>query len=180
MSMAALPLVSESMSYVIMGVSGCGKTSVGQGIADALGMGFIEGDALHPPANVEKMSRGIPLTDEDRFPWLDLIGRAIGGAAGEGRGVVVSCSALKRIYRHRLRGFAAGRLTFVYLKGTEDLLGQRLTARKGHFMPASLLQSQLAALEDPTGEGGVVAVDISGSVPEIITESLEAIRNLYG
>jgi len=138
-------------------------------------MDFVEGDALHPPANVEKMSRGIPLTDEDRFPWLDRIGRAI----GEGR-VVVSCSALKRIYRDRLRAFAGGQLAFVYLKGTEDLLLQRLTARKGHFMPASLLQSQLATLEDPTDEGGVVAVDISGSVPEIIATSLEAIRNLHG
>jgi gluconokinase len=164
------------MSYVVMGVSGCGKTSIGQGVADALRMDFVEGDALHPPANIEKMSRGIPLTDEDRFPWLDRIGRAI----GEGRGVVVSCSALKQIYRDRLRGFAAGQLIFVYLKGTEDLLLQRLTARKGHFMPASLLQSQLAALEDPMGEGGVVAVDISGSVPEIIAASLEAIRNLHG
>lgn len=168
------------MAYVIMGVSGCGKTSVGRAIADALGLDFIEGDALHPPANVGKMSRGIPLTDADRFPWLDRIGEAICGAAGQGRGVVVSCSALRRIYRDRLRVFAERRLTFVFLKGSEDVLRQRLTARTGHFMPASLLASQLAALEDPSGEGGVLAVDIGGSVPEIVAASVEAIRNLHG
>lgn len=93
---------------------------------------------MHPPANVEKMSRGIPLTDADRFPWLDRIGNSIRSATEEDRSVVVACSALRRIYRDRLREFAGGRLIFIFLRGAEELLRQRLVVRKGHFMPISL------------------------------------------
>ena len=96
------------MAYVVMGVSGCGKTSVGAAISGHLGLDFVEGDALHPAANVEKMSKGIPLDDADRLPWLDLIGGAIETSLGEGCGLVVSCSSLKKSYRDRLRGFAGG------------------------------------------------------------------------
>jgi len=163
------------MVYVVMGVSGCGKSSVGAAVATHLGLAFIEGDALHPAANVEKMSRGIPLEDADRFPWLDRIGATIQAKLAEDHGLVVSCSALKKIYRDRLRGFADGRLTFIFLKGSEELLAGRMAARKGHFMPASLLSSQFATLEDPSAEGQVVAVDISGTTVDVIARTLNAL-----
>jgi gluconokinase len=160
------------MIYVVMGVSGCGKTSVGEAIARHLGLDFVEGDALHPGANVDKMSKGIPLDDADRFPWLDRIGGAIATALADNRGLVVSCSSLKKIYRDRLRGFASGRLTFIFLKGSEDLLTGRMAARKGHFMPVSLLQSQLATLEDPSEEDKVITVDITGPTADVIERAL--------
>jgi gluconokinase len=160
------------MAYVVMGVSGCGKTSVGEAIARHLGVAFIEGDALHPQSNIAKMSQGIPLTDDDRFPWLDRIGEEIRTALTEGKGIVTSCSSLRKIYRDRLRAFAGGKLTFVFLKGSEELLAGRLAARKGHFMPPSLLRSQFATLEDPSGEDGVLTVDISGTTAEVIEIAL--------
>jgi gluconokinase len=160
------------MAYVVMGVSGCGKTSVGEAIARYLDLPFIEGDALHPQSNIAKMSQGIPLTDDDRFPWLDRIGEEIRTALTEGKGIVASCSSLRKIYRDRLRAFAGGKLTFVFLKGSEELLAGRLAARKGHFMPPSLLRSQFATLEDPSGEDGVLTVDISGTTAEVIEIAL--------
>jgi gluconokinase len=163
------------MSVVVMGVSGSGKTSVGEAIAARLSLPFVEGDALHPAANVEKMSHGIPLVDEDRMPWLDIIAARIAEAAGRGQGIVVSCSALKRIYRDRLRATAGGPLRFVYLEGSRALLSERLGARKGHFMPASLLQSQLEALEVPTGEPGVVTVGINDDVDGIAAAAVSAL-----
>lgn len=172
MSTAASQQHSEPI-YVLMGVSGCGKTSVGEAVAADLGFEFIEGDALHPPANVEKMAQGIPLNDEDRFPWLDRIGARI--AEADGHGLVVSCSSLKKIYRERLRSFAKEPLTFVFLKGSEELLTERMARRKGHFMPLSLLKSQLATLEDPSGEPGVITVDISGTSQDVIERTLRAI-----
>jgi gluconokinase len=164
--------VTKARAIVVMGVSGCGKTSVAEGLAAALGAAFIEGDSLHPAANVEKMSRGIPLSDADRWPWLDTIGGAMAAALGEGRGVVVSCSALKRVYRDRLRQAAGGSLAFVFLKGSRDLLMVRMAARRNHFMPVSLLDSQLATLEDPSGEEGVVTVDIDRSIESIVEVAL--------
>ena len=180
MSMAASrpasdPVAANVGAYVVMGVSGCGKSSVGEAIARHLGLAFIEGDALHPQTNIAKMSEGIPLTDDDRFPWLDMIGREIAAAVEAGRGIVVSCSALKKIYRDRLRAFAQGRLTFVFLHGSEAVLASRLATRKGHFMPASLLRSQLATLEDPTGEDGVLGVDVSGTQAEVIETAIEQV-----
>jgi gluconokinase len=163
------------MIYIVMGVSGCGKSSVGEAVAVHLGLAFLEGDALHPESNVEKMSRGIPLTDEDRFPWLDRIGVEMAAALAEGRGLVVSCSSLKKVYRERLRGFAHGRLTFIFLKGSEELLTARMAARTGHFMPVSLLKSQLATLEDPQGEPLVITVNISGTSAEVIENTLKAL-----
>ena len=163
------------MVYVVMGVSGCGKTSVGEAVAAHLELTFIEGDVLHPAANVAKMSKGIPLNDDDRFPWLDRIGEAIQTNLAEGHGLVVSCSSLKKIYRDRLRDSAGGRLTFIYLKGPEALLAGRMAARKGHFMPTSLLKSQLATLEDPSAEDQVVTVDISGTTGDVVERTLQAI-----
>ena len=178
MLMAASQPVSKPMAYVVMGVSGCGKSSVGEAVAKHLGLAFIEGDALHPESNVTKMSQGIPLTDVDRFPWLDRIGVEIGAALNAGNGIVISCSALRKIYRDRLRAFANGQLAFIFLKGSEEVLAGRLAARKGHFMPASLLKSQLATLEDPAGEDGVLTVDISGTSAKVVEIALGKLETI--
>jgi gluconokinase len=165
-------------AIIVMGVSGSGKTSVAEALAKALDLHFVEGDGLHPASNVEKMSHGIPLTDEDRMPWLDLIGAEIAAATEGGRGIVVSCSALKKIYRDRLRREAGGPLYFVFLEGSKALLLSRLSARKGHFMPPSLLESQLQTLEVPTGEPGVVTVGIAATVEGIAAAAVEALAAL--
>lgn len=163
------------LAIIVMGVSGSGKSSIGEGVAARLGIHFIEGDALHPVANVEKMSKGIPLTDEDRWPWLEKIGQEIAASLAKGEGIAVSCSALKRTYRERLRASAGGHLYFIYLHGSKELLTKRMGERKGHFMPASLLESQLETLEVPTGEPGVVTVDIDDTIEAIVDAS---VRNL--
>lgn len=131
---------------VVMGVSGSGKTTVGELIADDLGGDFIDGDALHPPANIAKMSQGIPLVDDDRLPWLDEVGARLQAARDEGRTLVLGCSALKRSYRDIIRAGAPDSV-FVHLHGSRELLWDRMQVRPGHFMPASLLDSQLATLE---------------------------------
>ncbi|MBY5445299.1 gluconokinase [Rhizobium leguminosarum] len=165
-------------AIVVMGVSGCGKSSVGEKLAEALHLQFMEGDALHPAANVEKMSKGIPLTDDDRMPWLDSIGEEMKASLEKSEGIIVSCSALKRLYRDRLRAAAGGNLLFVYLEGSRALLMKRMGERKGHFMPVSLLDSQLATLEVPTGEPGVVTVDIDDTVDGIAATALEGLATL--
>ncbi|UWU28804.1 gluconokinase [Rhizobium sp. WSM1274] len=165
-------------AIVVMGVSGCGKSSVGEKLAEALHLQFMEGDALHPAANVEKMSKGIPLTDDDRMPWLDRIGEEMKSSLEKSEGIIVSCSALKRLYRDRLRAAAGGNLLFVYLEGSRALLMKRMGERKGHFMPVSLLDSQLATLEVPTGEPGVVTVDIDDTVDGIAATALEGLATL--
>ncbi|MBY3070451.1 gluconokinase [Rhizobium laguerreae] len=169
---------NKAHAIIVMGVSGCGKSSVGEKLAEALHLAFIEGDALHPAANVEKMSKGIPLTDEDRMPWLDRIGEDIKASLEKRVGIIVSCSALKRLYRDRLRAAAGGNLFFVYLEGSRALLMKRMAERKGHFMPASLLDSQLATLEVPTGEQGVVTVDIDDTVEGIAATALKGLASL--
>ncbi|RUM07250.1 gluconokinase [Rhizobium chutanense] len=170
--------MNKPHAIIVMGVSGCGKSSVGEKLAGALHLAFIEGDALHPAANVEKMSKGIPLTDEDRMPWLDRIGEDMQASLEKGEGIIVSCSALKRIYRDRLRAAVGGNLFFVYLEGSKALLTQRMGERKGHFMPVSLLESQLATLEVPTGEPGVVTVDIDDTVDGIAVTALKGLAAL--
>jgi len=156
-----------SRPVVVMGVSGSGKTTVGAALADALGLRFVDGDALHPAANVAKMAAGIPLDDADRAPWLDAIGAVL--AAGP---VVVACSALKRAYRDRLRAAAPG-LQLVFLDGDPALLASRMTARPGHFMPASLLDSQLATLERPEPDEHALTADIARPAGEIVTALAE-------
>ncbi|MFM2278266.1 MAG: hypothetical protein RLZZ444_497 [Pseudomonadota bacterium] len=176
MSMAVSQPVSETAqpwAIVVMGVSGCGKSSVGRAIGAALKIDFIEGDELHPPANIEKMSKGIPLTDEDRWPWLDRIGQIIRNARQEGRSIVVSCSSLRKTYRDRMR--AAGSVLFVYLEGSETLLTGRMSRREGHFMPVSLLKNQLAVLESPKGEPSVLTIDITGSSAEVKQVAIAAV-----
>lgn len=165
-----------TQAIVVMGVSGSGKSTVAEELAEKLGIAFIEGDKLHPKSNVDKMSEGIPLTDEDRWPWLDLIGAELRKGI-ENNGVVVSCSALKKIYRDRLRKATGGPLAFVYLDGSLELLEvRRMGERKGHFMPLSLLQTQLATLEVPTGEPGVVTVSIDTTPEDIAKNALSGLK----
>jgi gluconokinase len=169
---------NKAHAVIVMGVSGSGKTSIAIKIAEAIGLRFVEGDRLHPASNVEKMSHGIPLTDEDRMPWLDLIGERMKASLAVNEGIVVSCSALKRIYRDRLRTAAGGNLFFVYLHGSKELLTRRMGEREGHFMPVSLLESQLATLEVPTGEPGVVTVDIDDTIDGIAAAALRDLGKL--
>ncbi len=178
MSMAASQPAFEASLIVVMGVSGCGKTSVGIDIAARLGFAFVEGDTLHPRGNVEKMSQGIPLSDDDRWPWLDLVGAALRQAREEGRGLVVSCSALKKSYRDRLRHAAGGPVFFVFLEGSRSVLQARMADRRGHFFPPALLDSQLAALENPAGEELVVTVDIDAPVDRIVDRALNGLGGL--
>jgi gluconokinase len=159
------------MVIVLMGVSGSGKTTVGLLLAKALGGDFAEGDAYHPPANVEKMRRGIPLDDADRRPWLETLSREIGTWLAAGRTVVLACSALKRGYREILRGGRAD-VHFVYLKGDAALIRARLATRKGHYMPPSLLASQIATLEEPKS---ALIIDIAGAPEAIVAEILKAL-----
>jgi gluconokinase len=175
MSMAASQPAFEASLIVVMGVSGCGKTSVGIDIAARLGFAFVEGDTLHPRGNVEKMSLGIPLTDDDRWPWLDLVGAALRQAHEERSGLVVSCSALKKSYRDRLRHAAGGPVFFVFLEGSRSVLRSRMADRRGHFFPPALLDSQLAALENPAGEELVVTVDIDAPVDRIVDQALNGL-----
>jgi len=156
-----------SRPVVVMGVSGSGKTTVGAALADALGLPFVDGDSLHPAANVAKMAAGIPLDDADRAPWLDAIGAVL--AAGP---VVVACSALKRAYRDRLRA-AAPALQLVFLDGSPSLLASRMAARPGHFMPTTLLDSQLATLERPEPDEHAFTADIVEPSDEIVASLAE-------
>ncbi len=166
---------AAARAVIVMGVSGCGKSSVGAALARRLGLPFIEGDVLHPESNVAKMAAGTPLTDEDRWPWLTVIGERMADALARGEGIVVSCSALKKIYREHLRAATGDRLAFVYLEGSRDLLGRRMGARSGHFMPLALLDSQLATLEVPTGEPAVVTVSIDQPVEGIVADALKGL-----
>jgi len=156
--------VETGWAVVVMGVSGSGKTTVAELLATKLGWRFIEGDRLHPPANVEKMRQGIPLTDADRAPWLDRIGEELKRWAAEGESGVLTCSALKRAYRDRIRA-ARPDVRFVYLKGSEALIASRVAARHHEYMPASLLRSQFAAFEEPTPDEGVIVID-AAAAPE--------------
>ena len=139
---------STARLVVVMGVSGSGKTTVGQALARRLGAEFLEGDAVHPPRNLERMAAGIALTDNDRRAWLHEIAQQIADARASRHDLVVSCSALKRSYRDMLRA-ASNTLAFVYIDASLELLEERLRGRTGHFMPASLLASQLKTLEPP-------------------------------
>jgi len=150
---------------VMMGVSGCGKSTVGRLLAQHLGVPFIEGDELHPPHNVALMAAGTPLTDEDRADWLQAVGAALARSPG---GAVASCSALRRRYRDRLRRQVPG-LCFVHLRGSRLLLEQRLGQRQGHYMPASLLDSQLGTLEPPAADEQTLELDIADA-PEALAQ----------
>jgi carbohydrate kinase (thermoresistant glucokinase family) len=145
---------------VLMGVSGCGKTSVAEALAARLGWAFQEGDALHPPANVAKMRGGMPLTDTDRWPWLDRVAAWIDARLAAGENGIITCSALKRAYRARIVGARAG-VRVVLLHGARALLAARIGARHHEYMPASLLDSQLATLEPPGPDEHPISLDVT-------------------
>ena len=161
---------NRPMSVVVMGVSGSGKTTVGRLLAERLGWHYQEGDALHPPENVAKMSSGTPLTDADRIPWLHKIAERIDAWRGSGESGVVTCSALKRAYRDIIIGDRPD-VGLVHLKGSRELIGQRLAARKGHFMPAALLDNQFATLQEPAAEERAITVDV-GEAPAAIVDEI--------
>lgn len=137
-----------TQQLIVMGVSGCGKSTVGMALADKLGWRFIEGDEFHPPGNIAKMRAGTPLNDKDRWPWLDLLNQEMVNAAQRGESVVLSCSALRQVYRDRLT-MALPRARFIYLKGDREVLLRNMNKRSGHFMKAGMLDSQLKTLEEP-------------------------------
>jgi len=157
-------------AVVVMGVCGCGKTAVGRHLAQRLGWPFLEGDEFHPPENIAKMAAGIPLRDDDRWGWLDTIADRLAQARADGKPVVVSCSALKRRYRDRLRAGAPD-LLFVHLQGDRATILGRMARRTGHYMPASLLDSQLADLEPPDADERALTADI-GPAPDAIAAQL--------
>ena len=154
-------------AIVVMGVAGCGKTAVGEALAKAFGADFIEGDRLHPPENVARMARGEPLTDALREGWLDAIGERIATSVAGGRRAVAACSALKRAYRDRLTRFCP-ELVFLYLKIDRETAWRRVSNRRGHFMPASLVDSQFATLEEPAAEERAMTVDGTRTVAGLL------------
>lgn len=160
---------------VVMGVCGCGKSTLGRSLAEALGVPYVEGDELHPARNVALMAAGTPLTDADRAGWLDRIGARLAEAERQGRGAVVACSALKRIYRDRLRT-AAPTLRLVHLHGDPALLAARMAQRTGHYMPPTLLPSQLQTLEMPDPEEAAVRLDSATPADALVSQALQALR----
>lgn len=169
MSTAAQPAPPRKV-FVVMGVSGCGKSTLARGLAEAVGGIFLEGDDFHPVANKTKMAAGIPLTDEDRWPWYDRLIAEVrqAAAASPGTPVFLSCSALKKIYRDHLRA-ALPEIRFIYLKGDFDTIRARMEARSGHFMPPALLQSQFDTLEEPRG---AITLDIAMPVDQVLDRAL--------
>jgi len=167
--------VLPPLILVVMGVSGCGKSTIAEKIAASLHWPMVEGDDLHPPANIAKMKQHQPLNDTDRQPWLTAIGRRIDAWRGENSAGIITCSALKRRYRDQL---VAGRpnLWFIYLKGSKELIQERLAQRKGHFMPPDMLDSQLADLEEPTADEPAIIADIAPSPDEIAKNIIAALQ----
>ena len=155
-----------------MGVAGAGKTTIGQLLAQRLGWTFHDADDFHPPANVAKMRAGIPLTDEDRVPWLAQLNELAKSANNAGHRLIIGCSALKARYREQLAAGVEG-MRFVYLQGSQDLIARRMAARRGHFMPPGLLDSQFAALEEPTD---AIVVSIEQAPEAIVEESVRAME----
>lgn len=162
-SAAAVGERAKQPVLVIMGVSGSGKSTVAEALAHELGWDFAEGDAMHPESNVAKMAAGIPLDDDDRWPWLEKVATWIREHAESGRPGIVTCSALKHVYRDVLRG---PDVVFVHLRGEAELIGERISHRKGHFMPSTLLASQLATLE-PLGDDERHIVVDAGRAPDV-------------
>ena len=157
-------------SVVVMGVSGSGKTTIAQRLAAAEGWIILEGDSFHPPENVAKMAAGTPLTDEDRWPWLRAIAAAIDAHRARGKSAVVACSALRRAYRDILIGDRKD-VRLVYLKGSQALIAGRMKARKGHFMPPALLESQFRTLEEPGPDENPITIDIDAP-PDAIVQAI--------
>ena len=159
---------------IVMGVSGCGKSTIAEGLAGALGGRFFDGDHFHPQANIDKMSRGEPLTDEDRWPWLD----ALGAAAPKTGRVVIACSALRRVYRERLAAAAGEGIAFIHMAGTKDLIAERMKTRSGHFMPPALMDSQFATLEPLEPDERGLTLNIENAPEALIEDALRALKEI--
>ena len=159
------------MTVVIMGVCGCGKTTIGRALANELGWDFLDADEYHPESNVAKMAAGVALTDDDRWPWLDRLNRELRALHAGGRHAILACSALRQAYRDRLS--MAGDVKWVYLKGDVATIEPRLASRRGHFMPPSLLASQFAALEEPAA---AIVVDIRQSIADQVAQIASGLR----
>lgn len=152
--------------YILMGVAGCGKTTIGNAMAERFGWTYLDGDTLHPQSNIDKMTASDPLNDDDRAPWLNQIGQELAQHKGT---MIIGCSALKRIYRQWISTAAKTDVCFIHLHGSRELIETRMAARKGHFMPMSLLDSQFATLEMPENENAIT-IDISGDLDAILTQ----------
>ncbi len=166
--MSGVSSLRSPTAIIVMGVSGSGKSTVGTQLAARISAPFIEGDEFHPPSNVAKMRAAIALKDEDRWPWLDRIALAITAACAESRRVVSACSALKRVYRDRLRERIPVRVLFICLQADHEVLCARMTSRPGHFMPPALLSSQLATLERPDASEFALCVDSTLPIDELL------------
>jgi len=170
--------MANAVVVAVMGVSGSGKTTVAVALAEHFGWQYREGDELHPAANIEKMRRGIPLTDEDRWPWLKLVAGWIDDQLATGRSGIITCSMLRRSYRDLVIDARAA-VKLLYLRGSKAVIAERLARRKGHFMPPSLLDSQFTTLEEPGADEHPLIVDVDGPVEEtlgsarrVLTEAL--------
>jgi gluconokinase len=160
---------------IVMGVSGCGKTTIGNLLAQRIGWTFKDADWFHPASNVDKMAKGVPLTDDDRWPWLEAIAAWIGQACRSGERGVIACSALKRRYRDILIG-SRDAVRLIYLKGDETLIARRIATRHEHFMPPDLLHSQFVALEEPGPDENPVVVSIEPTPDEIVSRILSSLE----
>jgi gluconokinase len=160
---------------IVMGVSGSGKTTIARGVANGEGWVLLEGDSFHPAANIAKMKAGTPLTDEDRWPWLRAIAAREDELLAAGQSAVVACSALKRAYRDILIGTRPDTV-LIYLRGSKALIAERMKARKDHFMPPALLDSQFATLEEPGPDEHPIIVDIGGEPPAVIQEAIRKLQ----
>jgi gluconokinase len=170
-------MTRKPMHIVVMGVSATGKTTIAEELAKELDCEFVEGDSLHPRRNIEKMEHGIPLTDEDRLPWLQAIADLVAVKDHEGTSTVVTCSALRRTYRDLLRDAAP--TFFVHLHAPFEVLEQRMKLRTRHFMPTSMLRSQFDTLEDLGDDEEGAVVDVTPPVEEVVEEAVNAVRVHY-
>jgi gluconokinase len=159
----------RNRKFIVMGVAGSGKSSVGAALSSAMGAPYIDGDDLHSAENIAKMSAGIALTDDDRWPWLTKIGETLAGHPGT---ILVGCSALRRTYRDLIRKTAAGPVTFIHCAGSRALIAERMAKRPGHFMPTSLLDSQFAALEPPGTDEDAITLDISTPLLDLVAKTM--------
>ena len=168
-------LPSSLHALIVMGVAGSGKTTIAEALAARIGWAFKDGDFFHPPSNVEKMRSGHPLTDDDRWPWLRAIADEIDRTRETNGHIIIACSALKRVYRDILIGDRRG-VALIYLKGSRELIGQRLRERRGHFMPPQLLDSQFATLEEPDVGERAIVVDVAPTVDAIVDDILRQLQ----